>query len=431
LQHRGLQFDAEDQWSDGYVRLVKTLLMLGGSDIQVHAIQRAQELGVRVVTCDNRPSNPGHAIANDYFEVSTTDLDGVLRLARRLRVDGVLAYASDPAALTAAFVAERLGLAGDPVEAVRNSQDKLLLRTVQRRVGLPSPDFVDGSALESVMELVARSNSGTIVKPTDSSGSKGVIVLAAGAARDDVRAAIEAARSVSRSGRVIAESIWGERTEQFRGELLVDAGKVRFATFGDQIMSRVPGSRVTIGALCPSSIQPLLLGEAERQSQVLVSELGLRQGVYDIEFRIDSDHQVAVIDFGARIGGNLLGLVHQAVTGFDLVGASILLALGEPGLPERATSPYRNAGYVVIHSQRRGRLSGVHLSMQLRSVAQETLISARPGDQVKPYRTSADRLGVIVIASDQREQLEDIYNRTELHLGVQLLKDAQVRRGLN
>lgn len=101
---------------------MKTLLMLGGSDTQVHAIERARELGIRVVTCDNRPQNPGYPLADEYYEVSTTNLDGVLDLARRLRVDGVLAYASDPAALTAAYVVERLGLPGDPLESVRRTK---------------------------------------------------------------------------------------------------------------------------------------------------------------------------------------------------------------------------------------------------------------------------------------------------------------------
>ncbi|MBK8614360.1 MAG: DegT/DnrJ/EryC1/StrS family aminotransferase [Flavobacteriales bacterium] len=91
----------------------RKLLMLGGADIQVTAIQRARELGYHAITCDYLPGNPGHRWADEYHEVSTTDLEGVLAIARRCGIHGISAYASDPAAVTAAYVCQQLGLPGD------------------------------------------------------------------------------------------------------------------------------------------------------------------------------------------------------------------------------------------------------------------------------------------------------------------------------
>jgi len=72
------------------------ILMLGASWLQVPAIEYALSQGYDVITCDNRPENPGHALAMESYDVSTTDQEGVLELARRLKIDGVVAYASDP-----------------------------------------------------------------------------------------------------------------------------------------------------------------------------------------------------------------------------------------------------------------------------------------------------------------------------------------------
>ena len=82
----------------------KKVLMLGGAMQQIPAIQHAKSLGLHVITCDYLPENPGHKFADEYYNVSTTDLDGVLSLAQKLRIDGIVAYASDPAAPTAAYV---------------------------------------------------------------------------------------------------------------------------------------------------------------------------------------------------------------------------------------------------------------------------------------------------------------------------------------
>lgn len=92
--------------------------MLGGSLYQVYAIKEAVKMGYYVITCDYLPNNPGHQYAHEYYNVSTTDKEAVYELAKRLQVDGVVAYASDPAAPTAAYVCEKLGLPTSPYTSV-------------------------------------------------------------------------------------------------------------------------------------------------------------------------------------------------------------------------------------------------------------------------------------------------------------------------
>ena len=87
----------------------KRLLMLGGSMQQIPAIKQAKKMGHYVITCDYLPDNPGHQYSDEFYNVSTTDLEGVLALAKRLKIDGIeVAYASDWAAPTAAYVSEKL-----------------------------------------------------------------------------------------------------------------------------------------------------------------------------------------------------------------------------------------------------------------------------------------------------------------------------------
>ena len=52
--------------------------MLGGSMQQIPVIKMAKEMGHYVITCDYAPENPGHKFADEYYNVSTTDLEGVL-----------------------------------------------------------------------------------------------------------------------------------------------------------------------------------------------------------------------------------------------------------------------------------------------------------------------------------------------------------------
>ena len=107
---------------------MKKILMLGGSLYQTYAIKEAKRLGYYVITCDYLPENPGHQFADEYHNVSTTDKEAVLALAKELHIDGVVAYASDPAAPTAAYVAEKLGLPTSPYKSVEILSNKDLFR---------------------------------------------------------------------------------------------------------------------------------------------------------------------------------------------------------------------------------------------------------------------------------------------------------------
>lgn len=405
-----------------------SLLMLGGSDIQVHAIVRAIEMGVTVITCDDRPSNPGHALASASYDVSTTDAEAVLALARDLEVDGILAYASDPAALSAAFAADQLGLPGDPLPAVRSAQDKLLLRAAQRAAGLPVPDFADGADADALGRLRSTSPGSWVVKPVDSSGSKGVIILprqiveqeAPSGQRAPFASALARAHAASRAGRVIVESFWGSVGRPLGADVLVVDGTVQHAAFYDQFVTQEATGVGPIGALAPSSAPRPRLDEARRQTQALVAELGLRSGVYNLEFRTDEAGVTCIIDLGARIGGNMLGSVHRLASGIDLVSASIDLALGRPTDVHCSPGVQQHAGYFIVHGRTDGRLRNIARTSGLEALTAEEIISARSGDRVRPYRTSADRLGVLVLAGPDRSALEEVLAQPEAFLQVEV-----------
>ena len=104
--------------------MMKKVLLLGGSAQQIIAIETAKKLGYYTVLCDYLTDNPGQYHADKFYLVSTTDKEAVLDVTKKESVDGVLAYASDPAAPTAAYVAEKLGLPGNPYESVETLCNK-------------------------------------------------------------------------------------------------------------------------------------------------------------------------------------------------------------------------------------------------------------------------------------------------------------------
>ena len=158
----------------------KKILLLGGSAQQVVAIKTAKQLGYYTVLCDYLPDNPGQYVADKYYNASTTDVEAVYEIARSEQVDGILAYASDPAALPAAIVAERLGLPSNPAKSVEVLGLKYPWRQFLHEHGFACPKFFSFHPDTSFDEIKANCTDFTfpvVVKPTDSSGSKGVTRL--------------------------------------------------------------------------------------------------------------------------------------------------------------------------------------------------------------------------------------------------------------
>src|SRR5438067_3020897 len=84
---------------------VKTVLMVGAGRHQRRAIERARELGLRVVAVDRNPDAPGLAAADEGDVVDFTDVDAVVEAGRRHGVDGVLTVSADRAVPVVAAVA--------------------------------------------------------------------------------------------------------------------------------------------------------------------------------------------------------------------------------------------------------------------------------------------------------------------------------------
>ena len=114
---------------------MKKILLLGGSAQQIVAIKTAQKHGFYTVLCDFLPDNPGQYEVDKFYLVYTTDKEAVLKVALYEKVDGVLAYASDPAAPTAAYVAEKMGLPTNPYQAVETLFNKDKFRVFLKENG--------------------------------------------------------------------------------------------------------------------------------------------------------------------------------------------------------------------------------------------------------------------------------------------------------
>lgn len=389
----------------------KSILMLGGSRQQVVAIRKAKELGFRTVLCDYLPDNPGQFVADVFYQESTTDREKMLEVARKENVSGVLAYSSDPASPTAGYVAEVMGLPSNPLKAIETMSEKHLFREFLKQAGLPCPrtaSFSVAAAPEEIASLVDDFSFPLVVKPTDSSGSKGVSVLDD---LTDLGAAIAYASEFSRNGVLICEEyIRKGFPHVVGGDIFVLDGKVEFWGLMSCLRDENLGGLVPVGKKIPSGLPTGADSAVKDVLQGLVSALGIRFGELNVEVIVSEDGVPYVLELGSRAGGNMIPVQLSDASGCDLVAANVLCAMGEhPGNIAWDSSECDGAfATYVLHSGIDGTFCEIEKSDAICQHVYREVIYKEPGNSVEAFDGANKALGIEFLRFADKAEMDYI-----------------------
>ena len=388
---------------------MKKILLLGGSAAQLIAIETAKRLGYYTVVCDYLPDNPGQHIADSFHLVSTTDKDAVLAVAREEQVDGVVAYSSDPAAPTAAYVAGKMGLVGLDYEVVRHFCEKNLFREFLQDHGFNVPKSV---ALKAPYDLASVDLSlfryPLIVKPTDSSGSKGITVVAN---QTELANALSYAREFSRNGTLIIEEfIQRDHPHVIEAEIFAVDGKV--VSWGLINSIRDASSNPLLPAAYTYSLQlpDERIAIVKREVSRLVAACGQASGAFNIEMIIDRDNRLFFLDAGPRNGGNMLPEFISMISRKDIVAATIENAMGN-GAKIDVTLDGREGGFWglgVLHSAVAGKFDGVAYTEKAKSCLVRENVQRKMGSDIRPFERCNDLVGLSFFHFQSQADMDEV-----------------------
>lgn len=375
--------------------------------MQMHLpiIRRAKERGIYVITCDFISENEGHKIADEAYFDSTTDISAVYKLAKKCEVDGIMTFNSDPAALTASYVAEQLGLASSGFKAVKIMSEKDEFRKFLSENEFNVPRFGQYTDVSTLLNDLNRYKFPIIIKPVDSSGSKGVSRI------DNVSEVIkcfEKAMSFSRCKRIIVEEFILPYGAQLHGDAFVKDGKIEFIYLGDHHFDSNINNLVPISTTFPSSHSVNEINAVEQEVQRFVTAVGFRQGGINIEARINAnDGKVYLIEIGARNGGNFTPIVIQYASGFNFMDASLDAALGLP-FSKQKIKKEGNFAYLILHSKTEGKLKQIELNPILEKKVIKRIDYVKKDCEVKSFQGANAALGVLIVKFNSEEDMKTI-----------------------
>lgn len=393
--------------------------MLGGSLYQTYAIKEAKRLGYYVISADYLPSNPGHKFADEYHNVSTTDKDAVLQLAEQLKVDGIVAYASDPAAPTAAYVAEKLGLPTSPYQSVEILSKKHLFRKYLAENGFNVPKAKSYTRFEDAKNEIENFRLPVMVKPVDSSGSKGINKLTD---KSQLKAFVEDALSYSRDKIFLIEEFIEKQGPQISGDAFSVDGKLVFHCLGNEFYSKkVDKDFAPLGECWPTVMPADVISQLTDDLQRLINSLGMKSTAYNVEAIYGKDGKVYILELGARSGGSLIPQVTKYATGVDMVPFVIKAAAGDD-CSELKMQPVKGfwSNYMV-HSNATGKYDGIEFDDDFKERNfVDYVTDTKTGDDVHKYRDAQDCIGELVLKYDSAEQMNEVIENMDKYVKVRV-----------
>ncbi len=396
---------------------MKRLLLLGGSRYALPVIKAAHELGHHVITCDYLPDNIAHGYSDEYCNVSIIEKDAVLEAAKRLKIDGIMSFACDPGVVTAAYVADRLGLPNvGPYESVCNLQNKGRFRKFLADNGFTVPTAKGYMSVDEAVKDAGMFHWPVIVKPTDSAGSKGVARVDK---PDGLRASAEHAMKFSHCGQFIVEDFIEKKGFSSDTDSFSVNGELKFVSFNSQRFDEKAENPYTPAAYSwPSSMSEAHQKELVSEIQRLLRLLKMGTSVYNIETREGVDGKAYIMEVSPRGGGNRLAECLKYATGVDLITNAVRGALGEEvvGVEQR---DYDGCwAEIVLHSDTPGVFGGLWTSETLTGAIVERDLWVKEGDRIGGFSAANKAVGTLVLRFESQKKLQNVMDDIPNHVRV-------------
>jgi carbamoyl-phosphate synthase large subunit len=300
---------------------MKKILILGAGIMQVPVIRKANELNIYTIVIDYDENAPGVYYANEFHVISTNDVESVLSLAKRLNIDGILTTSDYPVNVVAK-VAMELELPGMSVELAKLCTNKYFQRQFFSDHNINVPTY---RLIESVNDLSLIDFFPCIIKPVDSSASRGVKMVHN---REELFKQYPVSKALSKSNCVIVEEFICGR--EFSVETITQCKTTYIVQITEKLTTgENAGYFVEDTHITPARITPLERASIETTVYDVLRKMNVNNCPAHTELKLN-EKGVFIIEVACRLGGDFItsDLVPLS-TGVDMLKNLIMLSLGE------------------------------------------------------------------------------------------------------
>lgn len=300
------------------------LMVLGGSNCQLHALERAEQLDMFTLLADYTNAPVGATLADVHEKISTFDWEACTEAAKRYEIQGIMTMGTDQPVYTAAKASRALGLPSclTPEQALRVTNKKQMKQRLAQ-AGLPTVPWqlIDKN---TPPEALRKLKAPYVIKPLDSQGQRGIFKLNS---PQEVLAHLPETLSFSRCEEALVEEFY--KSDEITVSGYITNGCLTILTITDRLLYPDPVHiGVCIGHRSPS-VHIDRWEEIKELSDRLTAAFELPNGPFYLQLLVGAEG-IRVNELACRIGGAFEDVTIPYLTGFDILRAVMNDSLGIP-----------------------------------------------------------------------------------------------------
>lgn len=378
-------------------------MILGGSVNQIPLIKCAKKEGHYLILCDYAEDNIGKQYADIFYCISTLDKEAVLDIARKENIDGIVTN-SEPAMPTASYVGNKLGIPSNPYESIVTLSRKDLFRKFLRDNGFNCPQSYDTENYEDALDNIAEFQFPLMVKPVDSSGSRGVSRIYS---LEELKPTFDIALGFSKVKRVMIEE-YINRTHDYMigGDIFVLNGEIVFWGLMNSMRNNKVSEFVPIGTSYPTFVSNEQFEIIKETIQRIIDLMDIKFGPFNLELMFNKANQLFVIEMNPRNGGNKIPEILKNSTEVDLIKANIEASLGAEDLDFSYNRKEKYMSTYVLHSNDNGILKDIKYSENIKDNILEINMEKQVGDIIEKFNSADKLLGIAFLEFETLEEMK-------------------------
>lgn len=309
------------------------IAIIGTNEQQNPLILRAKEMGFEThVFAWQTGGEIGEKTADFFYPISANNKEEILAKCKEIGVCAIASIGSDMAAISASYVADNLHLTSNTYSSTICATNKILSREIFEKCGIRQPRFVDIS--DAIPSSIKDLQYPLVVKPSDRSGGRGLKKVESS---KQLYSAINNAREISFERKAIVEEYIDGQL--YSCECISFNGNHTILGYTKRSVINIAGRLCENGHQQPSNVPTSIKGKMESICPKVLNALGLRYGASSIEFIVDNDHEVYIIEVTPSMYGDYIGTdLIPATTGYDYTGMVIDVACGKaPDISKKGT----------------------------------------------------------------------------------------------
>lgn len=380
---------------------MKFLAVCTSGEWQKPIITEAKKQGILTVAIDSNELSQGFDIADYKIASNLDDLEFIFAEIRSITnsLIGAISYCSEAGISLAQSIMREFQCPLDNLFNPLVATNKGLQRRIWEETMVSQPQFDVFDSKSRALSNAARRKLPFVIKPTDSSGSRGVSVVNK---YDEVSLGIENAFTYSKSNSIIIEEFMVG--SEFTVEVFAYEGVILpvLVTKKDKVGKDVLTVSKALWTVNPNNH---LYDSITSIALKAFASLGLKNGPGHLEMIVDENKgPVGIVEAAFRGGGfNLSTKLIHAATGFHFTRAS--LSIFDKTLP-KSKSQFYKPSLLFFYPSQKGRLvsiEGLNEVNQLPDVEVDLLASI--GEFYEEPKTDGDRLCTIIISAEDENAL--------------------------